>query len=101
AATLLGYLLTTVPVAWVSKRLFPCPYPFGRAAGVLAWAGAVSALGCAMPAWALAVRLPLKAALVAAYVLGSFLFGLVTRTDLATVSAMIGARLGRLRTGTA
>lgn len=101
AATLLGYLATTVLVALYSRREFPCPYPLGRAAALLLWAGAISALGCAMPAWALGTRLALKLALVLAYLAGSALSGLVRRNDFASVGALISGRIARLRAGTA
>ena len=92
-ATLVGYTLTTVLLAGVSQRLFPCPYPFLKVALLLAFAGAVVLAGVHLPPWALGVRVSVKLGLWLAYLAGSFGFGLVSVNDLRTVAGMVAGRL--------
>lgn len=92
-ATLVGYATTTVLLAAVSQRLFPCPYPFLRGALLVLFAGAVAAVGVHVPEWGLGARLAAKTGLWVLYVAGSFLFGLVSAADLRTVAGMVAGRL--------
>ncbi|HVP39941.1 MAG TPA: oligosaccharide flippase family protein [Candidatus Saccharimonadales bacterium] len=93
SATLTGYTATTVLLAWVSQRQFPCPYPFARAALLLLFAAAVAAVGVHLPAWSLGARLAAKAGLWGAYLAGSLLFGLVSWDELRSAGARVAAQL--------
>ena len=101
AATLLGYLATTLLLGSLAQRLFPCPYRLGRSAALLLLAGLFAGLGAAMPAWPLLQRLALKSALCAVFVGLSLPLGLVSIQDLRTALGMIGGRMRSFAPGRA
>jgi O-antigen/teichoic acid export membrane protein len=79
-ALLLSYLAMAVLVYLRSRALLPVPYEFGRLAGAVALAAA-----CAAPVWLLDAGPLLRLALLAAFPLGLWRFGLLLPDEKAAV----------------